>query len=105
MLVWLAARGRRALARQLVAVTQRHTAKLHVVTGVALLNRDRLAHGVRLLLTLPVVFYSSAPFFRNAWRDSNNCQVRILLGCKGLEAIHNAQNGSKQTHEGGSRTC
>jgi small-conductance mechanosensitive channel len=84
VLVWLAARGRRALARQLVAVTQRHTAKLHVVTGVALLNRDRLAHGVRLLLTLVyrvLVFLLTVEWlsfllmcfpFTRAWGESLN---------------------------------
>ncbi|MGE5386325.1 MAG: heavy metal translocating P-type ATPase [Betaproteobacteria bacterium] len=30
---------------------------------------ERLMRWASLLLTLPVVFYSSAPFFRNAWRD------------------------------------
>ena len=29
----------------------------------------QLLHWASLVLTLPVVFYSSAPFFRNAWRD------------------------------------
>ncbi|MBP8183420.1 MAG: hypothetical protein KAX88_04900, partial [Rhodoferax sp.] len=50
-LVWLAARGRRALARWLIALTERHTAGLHV-GGVALLQRDRLGQLVRLILTL-----------------------------------------------------
>lgn len=50
-LIWLAARARQALVRQLVALTHRHTAKLHV-GGVALLQRDRIAKAVRLVLTL-----------------------------------------------------
>ncbi len=50
-LVWLAARARRALVRQLVSVTERHTSKLQV-GGKAILHRDRLTRLVRGLLTL-----------------------------------------------------
>ena len=50
-LVWGAARARRALVRQLVAVTDRHTAKLQV-GGMALLHRDRMTQVVRLVLVL-----------------------------------------------------
>jgi len=50
-LVWLAARARRALVRQLVSVTERHTSKLQV-GGMAILHRDRLTRLVRGLLTL-----------------------------------------------------
>ena len=50
-LVWGAARVRRALVRQLVAVTDRHTAKLQV-GGMALLHRDRMTQVVRLVLAL-----------------------------------------------------
>ena len=51
VLVWLAARGQRALAGRLVAVAEKHSAKLHV-GGMALLQQARLAHGVRWVLTL-----------------------------------------------------
>lgn len=51
VLLWGAARTRRALLGQLVALTHRHTAKLHV-GGVALLQRERLTRFVQLVLTL-----------------------------------------------------
>jgi small-conductance mechanosensitive channel len=82
-LVWLALRGRRVLVRQLVAVTERHTAKVHV-GGMALLHRDRLTKVVRVVLTLVyrvlvLVFtvewvsfvLRSFPFTR-AWGESLN---------------------------------
>ena len=88
LLVWLAARARRAMATKLVAMTERHTAKLHV-GGVVLLRRDRMTHAVRLLLTLiyrllvllmTVEWVSfvlrSFPFTR-AWGESLNS---FLLG-------------------------
>lgn len=50
-LIWLAARARQALVRQLVDLTHRHTPKLRV-GGVALLRRDRMARLVQLALTL-----------------------------------------------------
>ncbi|MBK6594696.1 MAG: mechanosensitive ion channel family protein [Burkholderiales bacterium] len=50
-LIWLAARARAALVRQLVDLTHRHTPKLRV-GGVALLQRDRMTRLVRLALTL-----------------------------------------------------
>ena len=50
-LVWLVFRARRVLLKRLVAITDRHTAKLHV-GGMALLHRDRMASAVRLMLTL-----------------------------------------------------
>ena len=90
VLVWLVARGRRELARQLVAVTHRHTAKLQVVTGVALLNRDGLAHAVRLLLTLVyrvLVFLMTVEWFSfllicfpftRAWGESMNSLLLSL---------------------------
>ncbi len=50
-LVWVAARARRVLARQLIAATTLHSAKLHV-GGMALLQRDRISRVVRAMLTL-----------------------------------------------------
>lgn len=50
-LIWLAARARQVLVRQLVDLTHRHTPKLRV-GGVALLRRDRMARLVQLALTL-----------------------------------------------------
>jgi small-conductance mechanosensitive channel len=50
-LVWMTYRARRVLLRRLVAMTDRHAAKLQV-GGMALLRRDRMARAVRLLLTL-----------------------------------------------------
>ena len=50
-LVWLVFRARRALLRNLMAMTDRHAAKLHI-GGMALMRRDRMASAVRLLLTL-----------------------------------------------------
>lgn len=50
-LIWLAAHGRQALVRQLVALTQRHTTELRV-GGVALLHRDRMSKLVQLALRL-----------------------------------------------------
>ena len=50
-LIWLAARARAALVRQLVDLTHRHTPKLRV-GGVALLQRDRMTRLVQLALTL-----------------------------------------------------
>ena len=50
-LVWMASQARRALVRQLVSVTERHTSKLQV-GGMALLHPDRLTRLVRVLLTL-----------------------------------------------------
>ena len=87
-LVWFAARARRALVRQMVSVTERHTSKLQV-GGMALLHRDRLTWLVRGLLTLvyrllvllmTVEWLSfvlrSFPFTR-AWGESLNS---FLLG-------------------------
>ena len=37
--------------------------------GELALNEEQLLRWASLLLTLPVVFYSAAPFFRSAWRD------------------------------------
>ncbi len=50
-LLWVFARVRRALLRQLVTLMHRHTPKLRV-GGVALLRRDRMASLVQLALTL-----------------------------------------------------
>ena len=50
-LVWLTFRARRVLLKHLVAMTDRHAAKLHV-GGMALLRRERMANAVRLVLTL-----------------------------------------------------
>ena len=50
-LVWLVFRARRALLRNLMAMTDRHAAKLHI-GGMALMRRDRMSSAVRLLLTL-----------------------------------------------------
>jgi small-conductance mechanosensitive channel len=86
--VWLALRGRRALVRQLLAVTDRHTAKVQM-SGIHFLHRDGIAKAVRLILTLvyrvlllllTVEWLSfvlrSFPFTR-AWGESLNS---FLLG-------------------------
>jgi small-conductance mechanosensitive channel len=82
-LVWVAARARGALARQLVAVTDRHTAKLQV-GGMALLNRERMTRVVQavltlvyrllmLLLTVEWVSFGLRSFpFTRAWGESLN---------------------------------
>ena len=82
-LVWVAARARRALVRQLVEVTQRHTAKLQV-GGMALLHRDRMTRMVRAVLTLAyrllvllmtvewVSFVLRSFPFTRAWGESLN---------------------------------
>ena len=48
---------------------------------------ESLMRWASLLLTLPVVFYSSAPFFRNAWRDLKlkrvGMDVPVALGVGG----------------------
>jgi small-conductance mechanosensitive channel len=87
-LVWLAARARRTLVRQLVAVTDRHTAALQV-GGLALLHRDRMTRVVRMVLTLVyrvlvllmtvewVSFVLRSFPFTRAWGESLNS---FLLG-------------------------
>ena len=87
-LVWLAFRARRVLLRHLVAMTDRHTDKLHV-GGMALLQRDRMASAVRLVLTLVyrvlvllmtvewVSFVLRSFPFTRAWGESLNS---FLLG-------------------------
>lgn len=50
-MVWVAVLARRALVRQLVAFTHRHTAKLQL-GGVALLQRERMTRFVQAVLTL-----------------------------------------------------
>lgn len=90
VLLWGAARTRRALLGQLVALTHRHTAKLHV-GGVALLQRERLTRFVQLVLTLvyrlvlvliTVEWLSFAlrsfPFTR-AWGESLNGYLLSLV--------------------------
>jgi len=42
---------------------------VYVANGDMTADIESLMRWASLLLTLPVVFYSSAPFFRNAWRD------------------------------------
>lgn len=49
--VWIASRARRALARRLVATTQRHADRLKV-GGLSVLHRDRTAHAVRWAMVL-----------------------------------------------------
>jgi Cu2+-exporting ATPase len=41
---------------------------------------EQLMRWASLVLTVPVVFYSAAPFFRNAWRD---LRLRRWDGCAG----------------------
>jgi small-conductance mechanosensitive channel len=90
LLLWLAARARQALLGQLVALSDRHTAKLHV-GGVALLQRDRMTRFVQLALTLvyrvlvllmTVEWLSfvllSFPFTR-AWGESLNSYLLSLV--------------------------
>lgn len=42
---------------------------VYIADGDMAPDIESLMRWASLLLTLPVVFYSSAPFFRNAWRD------------------------------------
>lgn len=82
-LLWMIGRIRRALLRELVALTDRHTHKLRV-GGVALLRRDRIARLVQwtltlvyrlllLLLTLEWVSFVLRSFpFTRAWGESLN---------------------------------
>jgi small-conductance mechanosensitive channel len=89
-LIWLASQARRVLVRQLLGVADRHRGKLQF-GGMALLQQDRLANGVRLLLTLvyrvlvllmTVEWVSFAlrsfPFTR-AWGESLNSFLLSLV--------------------------
>ncbi|WP_306606011.1 heavy metal translocating P-type ATPase [Azonexus sp.] len=42
---------------------------VYIANGDMTVDIETLMRWASLILTLPVVFYSSAPFFRNAWRD------------------------------------
>jgi Cu2+-exporting ATPase len=42
---------------------------VYIANGDMSADIESMMRWASLLLTLPVVFYSSAPFFRNAWRD------------------------------------
>ena len=42
---------------------------MYIADGDMTADVESLMRWASLVLTLPVVFYSSAPFFRNAWRD------------------------------------
>ena len=42
---------------------------MYIANGDMTADIESLMRWASLVLTLPVVFYSSAPFFRNAWRD------------------------------------
>jgi P-type Cu2+ transporter len=42
---------------------------VYIADGDMTADIETLMRWASLILTLPVVFYSSAPFFRNAWRD------------------------------------
>lgn len=42
---------------------------VYIANGDMTADIESLIRWASLLLTLPVIFYSSAPFFRNAWRD------------------------------------
>ena len=42
---------------------------VYIANGDMTADIESLMRWASLLLTMPVVFYSSAPFFRNAWRD------------------------------------
>lgn len=90
LLLWMAARARQALLGQLVALADRHTAKVHV-GGVPLLQRDRMTRFVQLALTLvyralvllmTVEWLSfvlrSFPFTR-AWGESLNSYLLSLV--------------------------
>lgn len=89
LLLWMAARARQALSGQLVALADRHTAKVRV-GGVPLLQRDRMTRFVELALTLvyrvlvllmTVEWLSfvllSFPFTR-AWGESLNSYLLSL---------------------------
>lgn len=42
---------------------------VYIANGEMTADVESLMRWASLVLTLPVIFYSSAPFFRNAWRD------------------------------------
>jgi len=48
---------------------------MYIADGDMTADIESLMRWASLVLTLPVVFYSSAPFFRNAWRDLKLCRV------------------------------
>ncbi|MHB1430114.1 MAG: heavy metal translocating P-type ATPase [Rhodocyclaceae bacterium] len=54
------------------------------IEGEMAADIEQLMRWASLLLTLPVMFYSSAPFFRNAWRDMKfrrvGMDVPVALG-------------------------
>ena len=87
-LVWLVFRARRVLLGRIVAMTDRHTAKLRV-GGMPLMHRDRMSSAVRLVLTLVyrvlallmtvewVSFVLRSFPFTRAWGESLNS---FLLG-------------------------
>jgi small-conductance mechanosensitive channel len=90
-LVWLAARGHRALASRLIAIAEKHSTKLHV-GGLALWQRDRMANAVRLvvvlvyrvlvlMLTVEWLSYVLRSFpFTRAWGESlNGYLVNLIL--------------------------
>ncbi|WP_415033785.1 heavy metal translocating P-type ATPase [Azonexus sp.] len=60
---------------------------VYVANGEMSADIESLMRWASLVLTVPVVFYSSAPFFRNAWRDMKllrvGMDVPVALGVGG----------------------
>ena len=60
---------------------------VYMADGDMTADIESLMRWASLLLTLPVVFYSAAPFFRNAWRDLSfgrvGMDVPVALGVGG----------------------
>lgn len=63
-----------------------------------------LLHWASLLLTVPVVFYSAAPFFRNAWRDLQrgglgmDVPVSLGVGAAFVASVWATFSGSGQVY-------
>lgn len=60
---------------------------VYIANGEMSVDIETLMRWASLVLTVPVVFYSSAPFFRNAWRDLKlwrvGMDVPVALGVGG----------------------
>ena len=62
---------------------------------------ERLMRWASLMLTTPVVFYSAAPFFANAWRDVRNSRVGMDVPVAlGIGVAFAASVGAMLTGEG-----
>ena len=74
---------------------------VYIANGDMTADIESMMRWASLLLTLPVVFYSSAPFFRSAWRDIKlrrvGMDVPVALG---VGAAFLASCWATFTHEG-----